>query len=94
MILGWTAGALADLGEIEAYQRLHWPKARASFEARLTAIEQQIRDYPNAAPEVEQRPGVRVVAFVNFPYRLFYQIEKDGVAILALRHTSRRSLFE
>jgi plasmid stabilization system protein ParE len=93
MILRWTAGALADLISIENYQRCHWRKSRSAFEGRLTAIEQRIAEFPLSAPEVTQRPGVRVVAFVDFPYRLFYSVESDAVNVLAVRHTSRHSQF-
>ena len=93
MIVRWTTGALGDLELIENYQRHHWPGMRARFEARLTAIVRHIADFPFSAPEVEQRPGVRVVAFVDFPYRLFYRVEADAVQLLAIRHTSRQPLF-
>ena len=94
MIVRWTAGALADLKSIESYQELHWPKSRAAFEARLTAIERRIVEFPLSASEVEQRPNVRVVAFVDFPYRLFYRVESDAIEVLAIRHTSRRPQFK
>ena len=93
MIVRWTAGALADLISIENYQRLHWPQSRAAFEQRLTAIERRITEFPFSAPKVAQRSGVRVVAFLDFPYRLFYSAESDGINILAIRHTSRRTPF-
>jgi plasmid stabilization system protein ParE len=66
---------------------------RARFEVRLTAIEQRIVEFPLGAPEVEQRPGVRVVAFLDFPYRLFYRVEAEAIEILAIQRTSRRPLF-
>ena len=94
MILRWTAGALADLESIHAYRKLHRPAMLTSFEARLTAIERRITEFPLSAPEVEQRPGVRVVAFRDFPYRLFYRAEDDAIDVLAVRHTSRRPPFE
>ena len=94
MILRWTAGALADLESIHKYQKLHWPAVLGSFEARLTAIERHIIEFPMSAPEVEQRPGVRVVAFRDFPYRIFYRAEADAIDVLAIRHTSRRPPFE
>jgi plasmid stabilization system protein ParE len=94
MIVRWTAGALADLISIENYQRLHWPQSRAAFEQRLTAIERRIAEFPFSAPKVTQRSGVRVVAFLDFPYRLFYSAGSDGIDVLAIRHTSRRSQFE
>ena len=94
MILRWTAGALVDLRWIENYQRLHWPASRAAFEKRLTAIERRIVEFPLSAPEVERRPGIRMIAFQDFPYRLFYRVEPNAVDVLAIRHTSRRPLFE
>jgi plasmid stabilization system protein ParE len=94
MIVRWTAGALADLTSIENYQRRHWPESRAAFERRLIAIERRITEFPRSAPEVIQRSGVRVVAFLDLPYRLFYTVESDAIYVLAIRHTSRQSLFE
>ena len=90
----YTEGALADLGEICEYQAEHWPMVRAPFEARLTAIERHILHFPDAAPEVASRPGVRVVSFVAYPYRLFYQRTANGIEILFIHHTSRRPWYE
>jgi plasmid stabilization system protein ParE len=91
MIVRWTASALADLISIENYQRLHWPESRAAFDRRLTAIELRIAEFPLSAPEVTQRSDVRVVAFLDFSYRLFYSVESDAINVLAIRHTSRQS---
>ncbi len=82
MIVRWTAGALAELAWIDNYQRLHWPQSRAVFEQRLTAIERRLAEFPLSAPEVAQRPGVRVAAFRDLPYRAFLQ-----------RRASTRSMF-
>ena len=82
--------ALADLDAIHEYQAVHWPAAREAFEARLTVIEKRVLQFPHGAPEVAERPGVRVVAFIDFPYRLFYRVNEETVEILAIRHTSRR----
>jgi plasmid stabilization system protein ParE len=90
MIVRWTSGALADLISIESYQRVHWPGVRATFERRLLAVERRIAEFPLSAPEVAQRPGVRVAAFLELPYRLFYSVESDAINILSIRHTSRR----
>jgi len=37
---------------------------------------------------------VRVVAFVDLPYRLFYRVNEETIEVLAIRHTSRRPLHE
>lgn len=94
MIVRWAFGALDDLILIENYQRRHWPESRATFERRLTAIERRIAEFPQSAPEVTQRSGVRVVAFIDLPYRPFYTVESDAIIVLAIRRASRQSLFE
>jgi plasmid stabilization system protein ParE len=66
----------------------------APSEARLTEIERRLIEFPLSAPEVEQRPGVRVVAFRDFPYRLFYSAEAGAIDVLATRHTLRQPPFE
>jgi plasmid stabilization system protein ParE len=94
MIVRWTVAALDDLTSIENYQRRHWPESRATFERRLIAIERRISEFPQSAPEVTRRSGVRMVAFIDLPYRLFYTVESDAIYVLAIRHASRQSLFE
>jgi plasmid stabilization system protein ParE len=79
---------------IHDYQAVHWPLARAEFEARLTALETRLLQFPHGAPEVAERPGVRVAAFLHFPYRLFYRVNEETIEVLAIRHTSRRPLYE
>jgi toxin ParE1/3/4 len=94
MRLRYADSALADLDAIHEYQAAHWPTARAAFEARLTAVEKRILQFPHGGPEVAERPGVRVVAFIDFPYRLFYRVNDETIEVLAIRHTSRRPPFE
>jgi toxin ParE1/3/4 len=90
MKIRYTDSALADLDAIHEYQAAHWPAARGPFEVRLTTIEKRLLQFPRGAPEVAERAGVRVVAFVDFPYRLFYRVNGETIEVLAVRHTSRR----
>jgi toxin ParE1/3/4 len=94
VIIRWTNSALADLEEIHERQAIRWPSRGAAFDARLSAIEKRLLQFPHSAPEVAQRPGVRVVAFIDFPFRLFYSVNAETIEVLAIRHTSRRPLFE
>ncbi len=94
MRIAYTESALADLDAIHDYQAVHWPRMRAAFEARLTAIEQRLLQFPHGAPEVAERSDVRVVAFLDFPYRLFYRANAQTIEVLAVRHASRRPLHE
>ena len=94
MKIRYTDCALADLDAIHDHQAIHWPSRGAAFDVRLSAIERRLLQFPNGAPEVAERPGVRVVAFVDFPFRLFYSVNAEAIEVLAIRHTSRRPLFE
>jgi toxin ParE1/3/4 len=73
---------------------LNYPTITVAFEGRVRAIEGRIAKWPNSAVEVEQRLGVRVVPFIQFPYKLFYRINVDVIEILHIRHATRREPWE
>lgn len=41
------------------------------------------------APETDE-PSVRELSIVRYPYKVYYQIEKDEVWIVHIRHAARR----
>ena len=86
----YSETALRDLEEIYVYQSVNWPGARRKFEERIRAAHLQIAAFPNAAPEVSTRPNVRVTGLLPFPYRLFYRIDANGIAVLHVRHVARK----
>jgi len=40
---------------------------------------------------VDERPDVRVVPLVRYPYRIFYRVADEAVEILHIHHASRQS---
>jgi toxin ParE1/3/4 len=94
MKVTYTDEALRDLDEIFEFIELHYPAISMAFEERLRAIEQRIGSWPKSAEEVAQRPGVRVVPFIRYPYRLFYRIADDVVEVLHIHHGARRDPWE
>ncbi|MBI4093563.1 hypothetical protein HY417_01235 [Candidatus Kaiserbacteria bacterium] len=42
-----------------------------------------------ARDNVAQRPGVRVVPLVRYPYKIFYRISDSAVEILYIHHAAR-----
>jgi plasmid stabilization system protein ParE len=91
MKLEYSNRALADLRKLSAgSQATFGHRVAAALETRIRAIVEQIRQAPESAPRVEQRPGVRVVPLIRYPYKIFYRIADDTVRILHIRHTSRR----
>jgi plasmid stabilization system protein ParE len=91
MKVEYSNRALADLRKLSAgSQATFGHRVAAALEARIRAIVEQIRQAPESAPRVEQRPGVRIVPLIRYPYKIFYRILDDTVRILHIRHTSRR----
>jgi plasmid stabilization system protein ParE len=68
----YTDEALAELELVLKFIADRYPAAYSSFEQRLRAIEARISAWPASAQEVAQRPGVRAVPFLRYPYTLFY----------------------
>jgi plasmid stabilization system protein ParE len=60
-----------------------------SIERRLRAVVERIGQWPQSGRVVEERPGVRVVPLVPYPYRLFYLVTDERVEILHLHHAAR-----
>jgi toxin ParE1/3/4 len=94
MKIRYTEEALRDLDEILTFIGMNYPAISVAFEKRLRAIERRIGEWPESAPEVEQRPSVRVVSFIRYPYKVFYQVTDEAVEILHIYHGARRSPWE
>jgi toxin ParE1/3/4 len=86
----YTEDALRDLDEILEFIGANYPTVTAPFLGRLHAIERRIGQWPESAPEVEQRASIRAVPFIRYPYRLFYRVTSETVEILHIRHASRQ----
>jgi toxin ParE1/3/4 len=86
----YTDEALRDLDGILTYIGKHYPGVSVSFENRLRATVRRIAAWPESAPRIEQRMGVRVVPLLPYPYRLFYRVTVDTVEILYLHHAARQ----
>jgi toxin ParE1/3/4 len=90
MIVEFSKRAVADLVKIGSDSQQFGEAVTAGLEARIHAAIAHVAEYPEAAPEVAERPGVRVVPLIRYPYRIFYRVLDDRVRILHIRHTSRR----
>jgi|SRR5436305_13106494 toxin ParE1/3/4 len=86
----YTEEALHDLDEILTFIGSHYPGILSAFRSRLRVIERRIANWPMSAEEVQQRPGVRIVPFIRYPYRLFYRVTDEAVEILHIYHAARR----
>lgn len=86
----YTDAALRDLEEILEFLAANYPAVCGPFQKRICAIERRIGQWPKSAHEIEQRPGVRVVPFIQYPYKMYYQVAREAVEVLHIRHAARR----
>jgi len=86
----YTDEALHDLDEILTFITANYPTISAPFETRLSAVVGRIGQWPESAQEVDQRPGVRVVPLIRYPYKVFYQVTATAVEILHIHHAARQ----
>ena len=82
-----TPEAEADLAEARAWYEGKRVGLGEEFVLCVEAGLEHIRRAPEAAPAV--RPGVRRVVVRRFPYGIFYRIDPDQIAVLAVYHTRR-----
>jgi len=90
MKLEFSRRALVDLRMIAEEAGVFGREARQGLELRLQQVSARIASQPNEAREVVQRPRVRVLPLVRYPYKVFYRVRFDSVLILHIRHAARR----
>ena len=90
----YTDEALRDLDEILTFIACNYPAISRSFGLRLDAVMTRIGRWPESAQEVEQRPGVRMVPLIRYPYRVFYRITIAAVEILHIHHAARQKAWD
>jgi plasmid stabilization system protein ParE len=91
MKVHWTEAARADLDDILAYTAAHFPSSLVPLETRIRAVTDRVAARPYSAQSVSNRPGVRVVPLIRYPFRIYYRIVRDRIEILHVHHTSRRA---
>ena len=90
MKVEYTHQALADLRKIAADSRLFNEDVALALELRIRRVVANIAQHPKAAAPVAERPGMRVVPLLRYPYKIFYRVMENRVRILHIRHTARR----
>jgi toxin ParE1/3/4 len=86
--------ALAEFDAILADIQAENPAAAARLEARVHRVVSRIGQFHQSAQEVAERPGVRSVPLVRYPYVIHYSVNAGEVVILRIVHGARRSPWE
>ena len=90
----YTGEALDSLDGILAFIATNYPTKSAAFEKRLRTVVMRISTWPESAEEVAERPGVRVVPLIRYPYKVFYRVKSDAVEIVHIHHAARQAPWE
>jgi toxin ParE1/3/4 len=78
----FTSAARADLEEILAYTAANYPSVAVQLEERIRSARERISRWPEAGRQLEERPDIRVVPLIRFPFRIFYRLAAERVDIL------------
>jgi len=81
--------ALAELDEILTYISERSPSGARNVEARFRHAFEFIAHHPEAAQRLEQRPDVRRLPLVRYPYAICYEIGPAAVTVLRILHGAR-----
>ena len=90
MKVEYSKQAIDDLRKAAEESRAFGLARAAAVEARFREIIAHIAEHPEAAAQVVERPGMRVIPLIRYPYKIFYRVFEDRVRILHIRHASRR----
>ncbi len=91
MKVDFAPRASRDLVKIgQRSRRQFGPAVAAKLETYIRATVARIAAMPESGERLPERPGVRVIALVRYPFRIFYAPIGDTVTILHIRHTARK----
>jgi plasmid stabilization system protein ParE len=94
MKLRYSRRALAELDAILSDLGSKNPAAARSLRARVFQIGERISQFPQGYQQVAERPGVRRVPMVRYPYLIFYKVLDDEAVVLRIIHGARKEPWE
>ena len=90
----YSKRALAELDAILSNIRASNPAAAQHFSQRVEQIGERLRRFPYGCQEVSERPGIRRVPLVRYPYLIFYKVTANEVVVLRIIHGARKEPWE
>ncbi|HEV7879369.1 hypothetical protein [Bradyrhizobium sp.] len=71
------------------YIASNYPAVYDAFLIRLRSVIARIGMWPDGAQEVAERPGVRAVPLLRYPYKVFYRNTGEVVEIMYIHHAAQ-----
>jgi len=91
MRVRWSTHAANHLEDIYSYIAARNPDAATRVVKSLWDACLSLSGHPRLG-RVSTRPGVRELAVAGLPYKIYYEIRRDEVWLLGIRHTSREPI--
>ena len=85
-----SSPALRDLEEILQYIKNKNPTAAGRVRSFIFIALQRISRHPEAAQKVANRPNIRRLPLVQYPYIVYYEVSVESITIVRILHTARR----
>ncbi len=84
-----TPRAAKDLVEIRAYLMRQSPQGAESVRLAVLKCIAAIARFPNYGQSTSN-PRIRLMATPKYPYQVYFALERTTIAIVHIRHTSRK----
>ena len=94
MKVRWSRLALTEFEAILSDLAGKNPTTAERLEIRVRQIVQRIERFPEGFQEVAERPGIRRVPLVRYPYLIFYTLAGGEVIVLRIVHGARKEPWE
>ena len=89
MRLTWSPRARGDIYAIHDWVRQHSEQGATRVIAEIRKTAELIARHPSIGRSTD-RPPIRVLPVVRFPYLIYFVVQSDEVIILHVRHGARR----
>jgi plasmid stabilization system protein ParE len=89
MKVRYTRRARADLEAIYEYLDSRAPDAAQSVKTMIESRIERLAEFPHLAPETDQT-GVYELTIIQYPYKVYYEINDEEVWIVHIRDARRR----
>jgi toxin ParE1/3/4 len=86
----YTRRAFSDLEKIYSYLEARNPVAARQVIGLIDAVVTRLSEFPEAGQRSDE-PDVRILFARRYPYRIYYRVASDEIAILHIRHAARRA---
>jgi plasmid stabilization system protein ParE len=90
MKVRFTSRAFADLNLMHSYLFERNPKAAGEVVGFVEKVIEGLKHFPEIGQRSDEA-DVRVILAGRYPYRIYYQTDRDEVLILHIRHTARKA---